>query len=84
MTDRLLRTTSSLCAVCKQATPAEVWREGDHVVMRKRCVLHGASEVLVSPNAAWYESVIGCDGKSFMRFIVEVSSAGSEPKRAPV
>ncbi|CAN5918143.1 hypothetical protein BH11MYX2_BH11MYX2_19740 [soil metagenome] len=58
MTDRLLRTTSSLCGVCKQATPAEVWRVDDRVVMRKICGAHGASEVVVSPNADWYESVI--------------------------
>jgi uncharacterized radical SAM superfamily Fe-S cluster-containing enzyme len=27
--------------------------------MRKRCEAHGASEVIVSSNAAWYESVVG-------------------------
>ncbi len=58
MTDRLLRTTTSLCGVCKQATPAEVWRVDQRVVMRKVCGAHGPSEVVVSPNADWYESVI--------------------------
>jgi len=29
------------------------------VVMRKLCGTHGASEVIVSPSADWYESVIG-------------------------
>ncbi|MEO7096838.1 MAG: radical SAM protein, partial [Polyangiales bacterium] len=58
MTDRLLRTTTSLCGVCKQATPAEVWRVDTRVVMRKVCGAHGPSEVVVSPSADWYESVI--------------------------
>jgi tetraether lipid synthase len=55
----LLHTTTSLCARCKRATPAELWREGDRVVMRKVCEVHGASEVLVSPNADWYERIVG-------------------------
>ncbi|MBL0217278.1 MAG: radical SAM protein [Myxococcales bacterium] len=59
MTDRLLKTTSSLCAVCKRATPAEIWRSSGRVVMRKVCDVHGASEVLVSPSAEWYESIVG-------------------------
>jgi 7,8-dihydro-6-hydroxymethylpterin dimethyltransferase len=59
VTDRLLKTTSSLCAICKRATPAEVWRVDDRVVMRKRCEAHGASEVIVSSNADWYESIVG-------------------------
>ncbi len=59
MTDRLLKTTSSLCAVCKRATPAEIWRTSGRVMMRKVCEVHGASEVLVSPSADWYESIVG-------------------------
>jgi 7,8-dihydro-6-hydroxymethylpterin dimethyltransferase len=59
MIDRLLRTTSSLCTTCKRLTPAEVWRVGDRVVMRKRCDAHGTSEVIVSPNADWYDAVVG-------------------------
>jgi uncharacterized radical SAM superfamily Fe-S cluster-containing enzyme len=57
--DRLLRTTTSLCAICKRATPAEVWRTDGRVVMRKVCDAHGPSEVLVSPSADWYEEVVG-------------------------
>lgn len=59
MTDALLRTTTSLCATCKRAAPAELWRIGERVVMRKVCDVHGPSEVLVSPSAAWYERVVG-------------------------
>ena len=58
MTDHLLRATTSLCAQCKRAVPAEIWRTGDRVVMRKACAEHGAAEVVVSPSAAWYEHVM--------------------------
>jgi uncharacterized radical SAM superfamily Fe-S cluster-containing enzyme len=60
VTDRLLRTTTSLCATCKRATPAEVWRVAGQVVMRKLCDLHGPAEVVVSPDADWYDAVIDC------------------------
>jgi uncharacterized radical SAM superfamily Fe-S cluster-containing enzyme len=55
----LLRTTTSLCARCKRSIPAEVCREDGRIVMRKACEVHGATEVLISPNAAWYERVVG-------------------------
>jgi uncharacterized radical SAM superfamily Fe-S cluster-containing enzyme len=54
----LLKTTTSLCAECKRAAPAEVWRVGGRVVMRKVCDVHGPSEVEISPNADWYEHVV--------------------------
>jgi uncharacterized radical SAM superfamily Fe-S cluster-containing enzyme len=56
--DRRLRTTTSLCAACKRAVPAEVWRVAGRVVMRKRCDEHGEAEVEVSSNADWYDAVI--------------------------
>jgi uncharacterized radical SAM superfamily Fe-S cluster-containing enzyme len=60
MTTRLLRTTTSLCAACKRATPAEIWRTSDdRVVMRKRCDVHGATEVMLAPDADWYEQLVG-------------------------
>ncbi len=59
MTEALLRTTTSLCAICKRAAPAEIWRTGERVVMRKVCDVHGPSEVIVSPSAEWYERVVG-------------------------
>jgi len=59
MTDTLIRTTTSLCAVCKRAAPAEIWRTGGRVVMRKVCDVHGPSEVIVSSNAAWYDRIVG-------------------------
>ena len=59
MTDRLLKTTTSLCGTCKRAAPAEIWRTGQRVVMRKTCEVHGASEVELSPDADWYEETLG-------------------------
>ena len=56
--DRLIRTTTSLCAQCKRAAPAELWRAGGRVVMRKVCDVHGPAEVLVSSSADWYDDVI--------------------------
>lgn len=59
MTETLLRTTTSLCARCKRAAPAELWRTNGRVVMRKVCDAHGPSEVIVSSNADWYDKVVG-------------------------
>ena len=56
MTERLLHTTTSLCRACKEAVPASVIALAtDEVVMRKTCSEHGAQEVRLSTNAAWYE-----------------------------
>jgi hypothetical protein len=57
--DRLIRTTTSLCAQCKRAAPAELWRASGRVVMRKVCDVHGPAEVVVSSNADWYDAIIG-------------------------
>ena len=53
--DRLLHTTTSLCKVCKEAVTATVVALGDEVWMKKSCAQHGAQEVRLSTNAAWYE-----------------------------
>jgi len=53
-----LRSTTSLCAACRRSVPAEIWRSGGAVVMRKRCPEHGAAEVVVSSSAAWYQEVM--------------------------
>jgi uncharacterized radical SAM superfamily Fe-S cluster-containing enzyme len=56
VTERLLHTTTSLCRACKEAVPASVLALAtDEVVMRKTCAAHGAQEVRLSTNAAWYE-----------------------------
>ena len=56
--EQLLRRTTSLCATCRRSVPAEIWRTGDAVVLRKLCEAHGLAEVTVSPSAAWYERVM--------------------------
>jgi uncharacterized radical SAM superfamily Fe-S cluster-containing enzyme len=53
---RLLRSTGSLCAICKRGLPAEVVREGESVYLRKSCPQHGEQRVLLSPDADWYEA----------------------------
>lgn len=58
MPDALLRNTTSLCGSCKRSVPAEIWRSGEQVVMRKLCSDHGAAEVVLSSNAGWYEGVL--------------------------
>ena len=58
MTDTLLRTTSSLCGSCKRSLPAELWRAGDTVVMRKQCPEHGVQQALIAARAAWYDEVM--------------------------
>jgi 7,8-dihydro-6-hydroxymethylpterin dimethyltransferase len=54
----LVKTTTSLCAVCKRSTPAELWRVDGKIVMRKTCDVHGPSEVLIASSATWYDEVI--------------------------
>lgn len=71
--DRLLKTTTSLCAVCKRAAPAELWRTGDRVVMRKVCDVHGPAEVLISSSAAWRRM------NSFVETLSDSRSLGSGP-----
>jgi uncharacterized radical SAM superfamily Fe-S cluster-containing enzyme len=54
---RLLHQTTSLCRECKNAVPAEVRATDDGAVwMFKRCSDHGAQQVQLSNDAAWYES----------------------------
>ncbi|MGE5182862.1 MAG: radical SAM protein [Acidobacteriota bacterium] len=56
MSERLLHATTSLCRTCKEAVPATVVAlASEEVVMRKACPRHGAQEVRLSTNAAWYE-----------------------------
>jgi uncharacterized radical SAM superfamily Fe-S cluster-containing enzyme len=54
----VVRTTTSLCATCLRSVPAEIVRVADAVVMRKRCAEHGASDVVVAPNAEWYDAMM--------------------------
>ncbi len=58
MIDRLLRSTTSLCATCRSSVPAELWRIGNRVIMKKRCELHGAAEVEIAGDADWYDAIV--------------------------
>ncbi len=53
-----LHETTSLCGVCKQGIPAEVWEIGGKIWMKKRCSEHGSRDVLLASQAAWYHSVM--------------------------
>jgi uncharacterized radical SAM superfamily Fe-S cluster-containing enzyme len=53
--ERLLHETTGLCRYCKNGLPARVVATGDEVWMRKTCPAHGAQEVRLSTDAAWYE-----------------------------
>lgn len=52
---RLLHRTTSLCPSCHDGVEAQVVERAGEVWMLKRCPSHGASEVRLSNNAAWYE-----------------------------
>ena len=53
---RLIHTTTSLCGQCKEAVAADVVDQAGEVWMRKTCGTHGAQQVRLSTNAAWYEA----------------------------
>jgi uncharacterized radical SAM superfamily Fe-S cluster-containing enzyme len=56
MSDELLHQTTSLCKVCRNAVPADVVATAlGEVWMRKACTDHGAQEVRLSTDAAWYQ-----------------------------
>jgi tetraether lipid synthase len=55
---RKLHETTSLCSVCKQGIPAEVWEVKGKIWMKKRCSEHGPREVLLASQAAWYHNVM--------------------------
>jgi len=59
-----LKTTSSLCPVCKAQVPAQVVQRGDEVFLRKHCDTHGPSEARISSNAKWYHLSLGADAGS--------------------
>ncbi len=54
----ILRTTSSLCPRCKRTIAATIVRDGDRVVMRKRCEAHGSFDVLISSDYDWYAATL--------------------------
>lgn len=53
-TETLLKRTTSRCPVCHAASPAEVWRMGDRVMLRRRCSIHGFAEACIASDARFY------------------------------
>jgi 7,8-dihydro-6-hydroxymethylpterin dimethyltransferase len=54
MMSTLLHETTSLCRTCKNAVPARVVARDGAAWMEKTCAQHGAQEVQLSDDAAWY------------------------------
>src|SRR4030095_16873691 len=53
-----LHETTSLCSVCKQGIPAEIWESENKIWMKKVCPDHGPRSVLVASQASWYHRVM--------------------------
>lgn len=51
---RLLKRTTSRCPVCYGSCPAEVWRVGERIFLRRDCDEHGAAELCISSDARFY------------------------------
>jgi len=53
-----LSATTGLCGVCKRSLPAEVRREGDAVVLWKRCPEHGEQQAEIAASYDWYRRTL--------------------------
>ena len=61
---RTIKSTSSLCPMCRRDIPAEVVERDGRVYMHKRCPEHGEFEVLINSDASWYFPSVGAGGAS--------------------
>ena len=52
--NELLKRTTSRCLVCHAPAPAEVWRVGGEVRMRRVCPDHGEATITISSDARFY------------------------------
>ncbi len=50
----LLKRTVSRCLTCHEPAPAEVWRVGGEVHLRRTCPAHGEATVVVASDARFY------------------------------
>ena len=50
----LLKRTVSRCPACHAPAPAEVWRVGNEVHLRRTCAVHGEATVVISSDARFY------------------------------
>lgn len=54
----VLKQTTSLCRVCRQAVPAEVYEAEGRIFMHKLCETHGEETVLLASDAQWYHQAM--------------------------
>ncbi len=52
--DALLKRTVSRCPTCREPAPAEVWRVGGEIHLRRVCPAHGPASVVISSDARFY------------------------------
>ncbi len=52
--DTLLKRTTSRCPACHATCPAEVWRIGSRVMLRRACPVHGMAEACIASDARFY------------------------------
>ena len=50
----LLKRTVSRCPVCRAPAPAEVWRAGPEIQLRRTCAEHGEATAVISSDARFY------------------------------
>ena len=53
----IINYTQSLCPECLKVVSAHICRTKDKVVLKKKCLTHGPSEVVISNDPAWYDRV---------------------------
>ncbi len=56
-----LKTTASLCPDCRSTVPAIVCREGDEIILRKRCPEHGDFAAVINSDPQFYHLSVGAD-----------------------
>ena len=52
--DEMLKRTVSRCLSCHEPVPAEVWRVGAEIHLRRTCPAHGAATAVISSDARFY------------------------------
>ena len=54
LAEELLKHTVSRCPICREPVPAEVWRLGNEVHLRRTCATHGPADAVVASDARFY------------------------------
>ena len=55
-----IKTTSSLCPICRRQIDAEVYERNGGVYLHKTCTEHGVFDVLINSDRRWYFESAGC------------------------